>query len=116
MAMFNFKRLIAKYSKTRPSFKVVGEGYRDMENGGRWTEGGISYEPFDGAVLPLGEELIFDNSGYTVDDKKLYTYADISNNHKIEFKGGMYTTMNYRGYEDHDADLRVFILKRGDKQ
>lgn len=111
--MFNFKRLIKKYTKTKPSLKITTDGYYDYENGGTWVDGTAIFAEFEGAVLPLGEKLIFDNSGYTTDDRKLYTYADIKENEIVRFKGREYTTMEYKGYEDYDVDLKVFVLKSG---
>lgn len=113
--MYNFKRLIKKYSKTKPSLKKTTEGYRDYDKGGIWVDGLVTFEEFEGAVLPLGEKLIIDNSGYTTDDKKLYTYHNVEENQTIVFKGNEYTTMEYKGYEDYDIGLKVFILKRGGK-
>lgn len=113
--MFNFKRLIKKYGKTLPQLKVVGEGYTDYENGGIWVEGEIIYEEFEGAVLPLGEDMIIDNGAYTTDDKKLYTYENITTNQIIKHRDRKYTTMEYAGYEDFDEGLKIFILKAGGK-
>lgn len=114
--MFNFKRLIDKYSKTKPSLKTMSEGYTDYDNGGQWVDGEVTYKPFKGAVLPLGEDLIYDNSGYTTEDRKLYTYADVANNQIVSFKDIDYTVMKYIGYEEYDPDLKTFILKRGAKE
>lgn len=114
--MYNFKRLIKKYSKIKPSLKTISDGYRDYENGGVWVDGIVTFEEFEGAVLPLGEKLIFDNSGYTIDDMKLYTYANIKDNKIVKFKDREYTTMEYKGYEDYDIGLKVFILKSGGKR
>ena len=111
---FNFKRLIKKYSKIKPSLKTTTEGHYDYNNGGAWVDGVVTFVEFEGAVLPLGERLIFDNSGYTVDDMKLYTYADVEENNIVKFKGKDYTTMECKDYEEHDIGLKVFILKRGD--
>lgn len=111
--MYDFKRLIKKYSITKPSLKVTSGGFHDYKKGGVWVEGEVAYAEFEGAVLPLGEKLIYDNSGYTTEDRKLYTYADITDNQTVKFKGHEYTTMEHKGYEDYDANLKVFILKRG---
>lgn len=111
--MYNFEKLIARYTKTKPSLKTTTEGYYDYSKGGVWVEGETIFKEFEGAVLPLGENLIFDNSGYTTDDRKLYTYEDIKENETIKFKDREYTTMEYKGYEDYDIGLKVFILKSG---
>lgn len=113
--MYNFKRLISKYTKSLPKLKTVEEGYRDYENGGVWIEGNVTFKEFQGAVLPLGEDLVIDNAAYTTDDKKLYTYEDVANNQTVIYKDREYTTMNFRDYEDFDNDLKIFILKAGGK-
>lgn len=113
--MFNFKRLLKKYTRTLPQLKIIGESYRDYSKGGILVTGEISFEEFEGVILPLGENVIFDNSAYTTDDKKLYTYADIKENQIIKYKEREYTTMEYKGYEDYDEDLKIFILKSGGK-
>lgn len=113
--MYNFKRLIKKYSKELPLLKQTTGGYYDYENGGVWVDGDTQWTEFKGAVLPLGEELIFDNSGYTTDDKKLYTYEPVGPNQIVKHKDRTYTTMRHSGYEDFDKDLKIFILKAGGK-
>ena len=112
--MFDFKRLISKYAKTWPILKSLGDGYHDYSNGGVWVDGDEVLTEFEGAVLPLGDKLIYDNNAYTTEDRKLYTYAsNIFNNQLILFKGVEYTTMELKDYADYDKGLKVFILKRG---
>lgn len=112
--MFNFRELISKYSNENPYLKTTEtEGYYDYENGGIWTEGEVVYEEFQGAVLPLGKETYYDNTGYTADDKKLYTYSMIENNQIVKHKGKTYTIMEIKDYSDFDIDLKIAILKAG---
>jgi hypothetical protein len=112
--MFDFKRLVGKYTKTKPKRQTfTSDGYYDYNNGGVWVDGKASFVEFDGAVLPLGEELRYDNSGFTTDDRKLYTYESVDNNEIIEYDGKEYITMNLKDYKDYDSTLRVLILKAG---
>lgn len=112
--MFNFKRLISKYTKTKPAVKtIMTEGKYDYDNGGAWIDGDIAYIEFAGAVLPISEKTHYDNASYTSDDMKLYTYAGIENNKIIKYKGRQYTTMEFKDYTEHDPDLKIFILKAG---
>lgn len=113
--MFNFERLIKKYSHIKPMLKVKTGGYRDYDNGGVWVEGNVGWKELEGAVLPLGKKLIFDNSAYTTEDRKLYTYEDVQENETIKFKGREYTTMDCDDYEEYDPGLNIFILKAGGK-
>jgi hypothetical protein len=115
MVSYNFKRLIKRYGKVKPILRQVNAGYRDYENGGVWVEGDIEYNEFEGAVVPIGEVLLIDNSGYTIEDKRLYTYEDMLSNQEVIHKGVKYTTMEYKGYEDFDDGLKIFVLKRGGK-
>ena len=111
--MFNFKRLLRTHMKTLPSLKTTTDGHYDYDNGGISVDGTVTYNTFEGVVLPLGEKLVISNSAYTIEDMKLYTYENISENEKITFKGKEYTTMNYTNYDDYDIGLKVFVLKRG---
>lgn len=113
--MYSFKRLIKRYTKIKPLLKTTAAGYRDYENGGVWVDGEVEWVEIDAAVLPLGKELIFDNSGYTTDDKKLYTYEEVNSNEVIKHKDRLYTTMEHTGYEEYDEGLKVLILKAGGK-
>lgn len=112
--MFDFKRLVKKYTKIKPQRQTfTTDGYYDYDNGGVWVEGTSTFKEFEGAVLPLGKELRYDNSGYTVEDKKLYTYEAVENNEIIKHDGREYTAMDMKDYKDYDSTLRVLILKAG---
>ena len=112
--MFNFKTLVNKYTKIKPKRQTfTTEGYYDYANGGIWVDGTSEFVEFDGAVLPLGEELRYDNSGLTADDRKLYTYEEVDNNEIIKYDGKEYTTMSLKDYKEYDSTLRVLILKAG---
>lgn len=111
--MYNFKRLIKKYSKIPPELKVVEEGYYDYENGGHWVEGGISWLAFEGAVVPLGEEVVFDNARYTTEDRKLYSYQPILEGDIIRYRAREYTAMEINDYGEFDDGLQITMLKAG---
>lgn len=111
--MFNFKRLVKRYSKTSPMLKVESEGYYDYENGGVWVDGFVEWIEFEGAIVPLGESVMFDNARYTTDDRKLYTYQDIKEGSQIRYLERAYTAMEIKDYGEYDDDLKIIILKAG---
>ncbi len=113
MRIYDFRRLVNKYGKAKPALKTTSGGYYDYDNGGEWVDGVVEFTPFDGAVTPISERVIYDNGAYTADDKNLYTYADIGENQTVRFKDKDYTTMQVADYGDYDCGLKAFILKRG---
>lgn len=113
--MYNFKRLIKKYSKIPPELKVASEGHYDYENGGHWVEGSIEWIAFEGAVVPLGEEVVFDNARYTTEDRKLYTHQPVSEGDNIRYRERMYTAMEINDYGEFEKGLQIVMLKAGGK-
>ena len=116
MNNFNFKRLIKKYSKI-PAYRIFeNEGYRDINQGGKWILGSIQEVLIkDGAVVPLSNsDLKLDEGGtYTTEDRKLYCYEEISKGTKIKHKSKIYTVMEDKDYSDFDDSLFICVLKRG---
>ena len=114
--MFNFKRLIRKYSKY-PTFilKETG-GYRDPDQGGTWISGKAEEVELEGAVVPLSnDDLNFDEGGtYSREDRKLYCYKEIDKGTKIKHKDKVYTVLEKRDYSDFDEELYIYFIKRGD--
>lgn len=111
--MYDFKRLIKKYGKVKPLKKIVTDGGFDYDNGGIWVEGSVDWVEFEGAVTPIDENLVKDSLDYTIDDKKLHTYAEVYTGQTIKHKDIEYTLMAFKNYEDFDTDLKIFIMKRG---
>jgi hypothetical protein len=112
--MYNFKRLVKKYGKIKPLYKTVTDGHYDYTQGGIWVEGSVDWIEFDGAVVPLGEDVVKDNHDYTIEDKQLYAYASLDINSKVKHKDIIYTVMTRADYTDFDEGLNAYILKRGD--
>ena len=112
--MFNFKRLIKKYSKEPVYILRETEGYYDWEQGGIWVPGGEEEIEIEGAVVPLSnEDLQFDEGGtYNFEDRKLYCYEDIDKGEKIKHKEKIYTVMEKKDYSDFDEGLSIYFLKR----
>ena len=113
--MFDFKRLIKKYSKV-PAYQIKEtDGYRDHENGGIYVPGTTEEILIDGAVVPLSnEDLNFDEGGtYASEDRKLYCYKEMKKGTKVKHKDKTYTVMESKDYSDFDIDLFIYVLKRG---
>ena len=112
--MYNFKRLISKYSKT--PFFIVEEtgGHYDYSQGGIWVEGTLTETEQEGAVVPLtNNDLQYDENGtYTTQDKKIYTYNDYEKGQKIKHKNVFYTIQEKRDYIDFDDGLNIYWARR----
>lgn len=122
--MFNFKRLIKKYSKSPVFIVEEKEGYRDPDQGGIWIPGTTKEIEIKGvaAVVPLSnEDLKFDEGGtYSIEDRKLYCYKEIAKGTKIKHKNRVYTVLERKPYDDFDEGdleddgLYIYFIKRGD--
>lgn len=115
--MYNFKRLIKKYSKTPVYLLEETEGYHDPYQGGKWIPGEIIETELEGAVVPLSnEDLRFDEGGtYTAADRKLYCYKEIAKGEKVKYKDKPYTILESKDYSDFDEGLYIYIIRRGDR-
>lgn len=123
MSLFNFKRLISKYTKGNTIAVVETEGHYVMSDGGKWIDGvksEILLNP--AAIVPMNkDDLKFDNGGtYSYDNRKLYCYqvlekGTIINN--IQSKGIVksYRILSEKDYSDFDDDLHIYILERADR-
>jgi len=114
--VFNFKRLIQKYSKYPVYILRETEGDNDWKQGGIWVPGKIEEIEIEGAVVPLSnEDLKFDEGGtYNFEDRKLYCYKEISKGEKIKHKDKIYMVLERKDYTDFDDGLFIYILKRGE--
>lgn len=112
--MYNFKRLIKKYSKFPLTIKRYSEGYYDYKKGGKWVEGEEEIIDLEGAVLPLSNaDLNYDEGGtYSKEDRKLYTYIEVKIGEKVTHKEKEYTVQESRDYADFDIGLNIYFMKR----
>lgn len=114
--MFDFKRLIDKYSKSLPQkLSATGEGHYDYENGGIWVESTGVWTEFEGAVVPLDRDDLkyLDNNVYTSHDRKVYCYEDMNLNDKIKHKDMVYTIQEMSDYSDYADGLRIYYMRKG---
>ena len=115
--MFNFKRLIDKFGKYPVYLLEESEGYHNPKQGGKWVPGEIEEIKLeDAAVVPLSnEDLRFDEGGtYTVADRKLYCYKEMTKGNKIKHKESLYTILESKDYTDFDEGLYIYIIKKGE--
>lgn len=123
MSLFNFKRLIDKYSQGTIKALTKTEGYYDMENAGNWVEGQtIEQAICPGALVPLSsEDLKLGEAGtYIESDRKLYCYQRLEKGTKIAYTNNsgiqrLYTMMSAKDYSDYDTGLYIYILRRADR-
>ena len=111
--MYNFKSLIKKYGKVKPKQLIETDGHFDYTIGGVWVDGSIEEVEFEGAVVPLGENVLKDSQAYTVEDKALYCYIDLEPNTIVLHKNIRYAVMEKRDFADFDDGLYIYTLKRG---
>lgn len=116
MSLYNFKRLVAKYGIKPVLWVTETGGYHDYENGGVWVDGTIKEVDIGGAVTPLtNEELLMGEGGtYNSEDRKLYCYLDIPKGERIKHDGRTYLIDDKRDYNDFDAGLYIYFMKRSD--
>ena len=115
--MYNFKRLISKYSKLHVYYLEEAEGYHDPTQGGKWIPGVITEVEIEGAIIPLSnEDLRFDEGGtYMQSDRKLYCYKEMVKGTKIKHDSKNYTILEGKTYKDFDIGLYIYVVRRGDK-
>lgn len=110
--LFNFKRLIDKYSV---SCKLISESDSGSYVGGEWvpdTEG--SAREIAGAVIPMTTRKIYQSGGtYTEHDREFVTLEEIPLEpvHYILYKNLKYQVQENTDYSDY-AGFHVYNLKR----
>lgn len=109
MKLYNFSRLINKYSVEFCLHRTQG-GYV----AGKWEQGGEQVKRMRGAIVPLSDRKIYDSGGtYTARDRELYLTTPIKpplSDFKVVYKGNAYSVEDARNFEDY-ADVAVYTLK-----
>ena len=110
MKLYNFTRLIQKYSLDFTVHQKKGGEYV----AGKWVDGEPVVTPMRGAVVPLSEKKIYDSGGtYTTQDRELYLTRRLDGDLSaltVCFKGNTYAVEESRNFEDY-ADVAVYVLK-----
>lgn len=110
MKLYNFARLITKYSVPF-HFIVTSEGHYDS---GKWVPGEPILQEETGAIIPMPESKIRQSGGvYTAKDRQLIMLRPIPlalQSAKVCYKGNLYSIESETSYEDY-ADVAVYTLK-----
>ena len=109
MKLYNFTRLIRKYSVPFCLHRKQGDYVA-----GKWTESGEAKQEMRGAIVPMSDRKIYDSGGtYTTQDRELYLTkrleCDLSE-YQVEYNGNTYTVEEQQNFEDY-ADVAVYALK-----
>ena len=114
MRLYNFTRLIKKYSVSFTLHKSHGGRYV----GGKWEVGEDIVEKMTGAIVPISDSKIYGSGGtYTTQDRELYLSKPLKSplsDYRVVYKGNTYAIENARNFEDY-ADVVVYTLKQQSK-
>lgn len=109
LKLYNFKRLINKYSVTFSLHQTQGSYVA-----GKWEQSGKKVKSMRGAIVPISDKKIYGSGGtYTTQDRELYLQKPLNaplSEFKVAYKGNVYTVEEGRNFEDF-ADAVVYILK-----
>lgn len=110
MKLYNFTRLIRKYSVDFTLVRTQGGSFVS----GKWVDGGEVRTEMRGAIVPMGERKIYSSGGvYTTDDRELYLLkpleAPLSGLTVIHNKN-TYSVEQSRDFADY-ADVALYTLK-----
>lgn len=109
MKLYNFARLINKYSVTFCLHRIQGAFV-----GGKWEQGGETVQEMRGAIVPMSDRKAYSSGGtYTTKDRELYLLSPLEaplSALRVVYKGNTYNVEEGRIYEDY-ADVAVYTLK-----
>lgn len=110
MKLYNFKRLIRRYSV---DFTLCQEQEGKYVSG-KWEEGKSIKTPMRGAIVPMTERKIYDSGGtYTAQDRELYLTAPLDrplSALKIIHDLNVYHVEEAKDFSDY-ADVAIYVLK-----
>ena len=113
MRLYNFKRLIKKYSV---DFTLKTEA-KGQYVGGKWEAGEPICRQMRGAIVPMSDRKIYQSGGtYTQQDRMLYLSEPLQGSlqaFKVIHGTNTYTVEESRDYSDYAA-VGVYTLKRVD--
>lgn len=109
--LYNFKRLIDKYSV---DFMLETEGDGGSYVGGKYVPAAADTTQCRGAIVPISDSKIYQSGGVlTAKDRQLFMKNPIISaltKTKVVYKGNRYNIEQSIGYEDY-ADAYVYTLK-----
>lgn len=110
MAIYNFKRLIDKYSVNFTLVTTSAGSY----DGGKYVDGSETETPLSGAIVSTSSGKIYQSGGaLTTKDKQLYMKTKIEQsltNAKVRYGNNEYKIEQDMDYGDY-ADAYVYTLK-----
>ena len=110
MAIYNFRRLIEKYSVTCKLSNTTDGHWA----AGEWVDGKQITEEISGAIVPISEKRINNSGGdYKSGDCELITTSHIAVNSDtfIVYKDKRYKLQDSTDYSDY-ADFNIYIARR----
>lgn len=111
MKLYNFNRLVQKYSNPF-TLTVHGKG---THVDGRYQKGEPTTYEKTGAILPLSQRKIYQSGGtLTTADRQLYTLERIEESLEgsvVTYKGKRYAIEEDTDYTDF-SDVSVYVLRR----
>ena len=109
MKLYNFARLINKYSVTFCLHKTQGRYVS-----GKWEQGGEIVKEMRGAIVPVSDTKIYQSGGtYDKNDRELYMMQPLPkplSDWKVVYKDKEYTVEVGKDFADY-ADVAVYTLK-----
>lgn len=109
MKLYNFSRLINKYSVT---FSLVKAGGKYVS--GKWVKGEPIVKEMRGAIVPISDTKIYQSGGtYDKNDRELYMMQPLPeplSDWKVVYKDKEYTVEAGKDFADY-ADVAVYTLK-----
>lgn len=110
MQLYNFKRLIRKYSVTAQLHKKQGSYVA-----GKWVENDDEICDVKGAIIPISDRKIYQSGGtLTQNDREWYLSEALTgslSDFKVVYDSNTYTVEESRDYTDY-ANVAVYVLKR----
>ena len=118
---FDFRRLVAKYSKPI-IVEEETDGFYDHDDGGKWkaqtktreTSAAIfnlSSQDIRGYAIQYGE-----GGTFTREDVKIYIHEELTKGAKVTAKGKTYTVASAVEHDGHAHGLRIYIARRAGKR
>lgn len=110
MKLYNFDRLIGKYSVNFTLITTTEGTYVS----GKYVEGKQTETACRGAIVPISDSKVYQSGGMlTAKDRRLYMKTQIDKSltgAKVKFKGDIYKIEQETNYDDY-ADAYVYTLK-----
>lgn len=111
MKLYNFNRLINKYSC---DFTLVTRE-RGSYDGGIYTAGAETETAMRGAIVPLSERKVYQSGGhYTSEDRDLYMRSPITEpleDCRVKYKGKTFSVEEEQDFSEY-ADVWEYVLRR----